>query len=250
MNIGSQSDNILHFYPNCGCTNRFLLQIETLKTNNTIMIKGVLFDMDGVLVDSEEFMCEAAIQMFAEKGVTVGTIDFAPFVGMGENRYLGGVAEKYGVEFNLEQDKTRAYQIFAEITAGKLVPLPGVHQFIERCKARSLKLAIATSADKVKMIINMAALGLPSGTFDQTVNGLEVERKKPFPDIYLEAARRLGLQPEECLVVEDAVSGIDAAIAAGCRCLALKTSFAEHKLQNANWISNTLDDAPNESIDW
>ncbi len=206
--------------------------------------------MDGVLVDSEEFMCEAAIRMFAEKGWTVTKEDFAPFVGMGENRYLGGVAEKYGVEFDLETDKTRAYAIYADITAGKLFPLPGVHDFVMRCKNHSLKLAVATSADRVKMEINLLALQLPDGTFNQTVNGLEVERKKPFPDIYLEAALRLQLKPEECLVVEDAVSGIDAALAAGCKCLALKTSFPPELLGNANWICNTLADAPEESISW
>jgi beta-phosphoglucomutase len=59
------------------------------------MIKGVLFDMDGVLVDSEAFICKAAIEMFSEKGVHVKEEDFQPFVGMGENSYLGGVAEKY-----------------------------------------------------------------------------------------------------------------------------------------------------------
>jgi HAD superfamily hydrolase (TIGR01509 family) len=214
------------------------------------MIKGVLFDMDGVLVDSEEFMCEAAIRMFSEKGLLVKKEDFLPFVGAGENRYLGGVAEKYSCDFNLEKDKTRAYQIYAEITIGKLVPLPGVHDFINRCRSRSLKLAVATSADRVKMEINLAALGLPENTFDHTVNGLEVERKKPFPEIYLEAALRLGLQPEECLVVEDAVSGIDAAKAAGCKCLALTTSFPSEKLVRADWICHTLEDAPDDSINW
>jgi beta-phosphoglucomutase len=207
-----------------------------------MMIKGVLFDMDGVLVDSEAFMCEAAIRMFSEKGLAVTSEDFAPYVGMGENRYLGGVAEKYGCDFNLEKD--------AGITEGRLFPLPGVHEFIQRCKMRSLKLAVATSADRVKMEINLASLGLPANTFGQTVNGLEVGRKKPFPDIYEEAARRLGLEPEECLVVEDAVSGIDAAKEAGCKCLALLTSFPAEKLIHADWICNTLEDAPDEAINW
>jgi beta-phosphoglucomutase len=206
--------------------------------------------MDGVLLDSEEFMCESAIRMFAEKGLTVRKEDFAPFVGMGENRYLGGVAEKYGCRFDLETDKARAYAIYAEITAGKLVPLPGVHAFIVRCRARNLKLAVATSADRIKMEINLRALGLPLGTFSITVNGLEVERKKPYPDIYLEAARRLGLKPHECLVVEDAVSGIEAGKAAGCRCLALMTSFPAEKLHRADWICNTLADAPEEVLTW
>lgn len=206
--------------------------------------------MDGVLIDSEEFICEAAIRMFAERGLTVDREDFKPFVGMGENRYLGGVAEKYGFEFHLEEDKARTYEIYAEIAPSRLIPLPGVHDFIRHCKSRSLKLAVATSADLIKMKINLAALNLEPRTFDLTINGLEVERKKPFPDIYLEAARRLGVPPEECLVVEDAVSGIQAAKAAGCRCLALTTSFPAEKLSEADWICTNLGDAPEEAIHW
>ncbi len=214
------------------------------------MIKGVLFDMDGVLVDSEEFMCRAAIGMFSERGLLVVANDFVPFTGMGENRYLGGVAEKYGYEMDLEKDKSRAYEIYGDLARGHLEPLPGVHEFVARCKSRSLKLAVATSADRVKMEINLAALGLPEDTFDRTVNGLEVVRKKPFPDIYLEAARRLQLQPEECLVVEDAVSGIEAGKSAGCKCLALTTSFAADQLTRADWICVNLADAPEASINW
>jgi HAD superfamily hydrolase (TIGR01509 family) len=214
------------------------------------MIKAVLFDMDGVLIDSEEFICEAAIRMFAERGLTVNPEDFKPFVGMGENRYLGGVAEKYGFDFNLEKDKARTYEIYGQIAPGKLVPLPGVHDFIKRCKARSLKLALATSADRIKMDINLTALNLEPQTFDLKINGLEVERKKPFPDIYLEAARRLGVPPEECLVVEDAVSGVRAAKTAGCRCLALTTSFPAEHLAGADWICKNLKDAPEEAIQW
>lgn len=214
------------------------------------MIRGVLFDMDGVLVDSEEFMCQAAMMMFSERGLIVKKEDFIPFVGAGENRYLGGVAELYGYDIDLEMDKALAYRIYAGITVGKLFPLPGVHEFIDRCKSLSLKLAVATSADRVKMEINLASLGLSENTFDQTVNGLEVERKKPYPDIYLEAARRLGVRPDECLVVEDAVNGVEAAKTAGCKCLALTTSFPAEKLKLADWVCHTLQDAPEEAIGW
>jgi beta-phosphoglucomutase-like phosphatase (HAD superfamily) len=71
------------------------------------MIKGVLFDMDGVLVDSEHFICKAAIMMFRELGITVSPEDFQPFVGMGENRYIGGVAERHGINVDIEQVKAR-----------------------------------------------------------------------------------------------------------------------------------------------
>ena len=98
------------------------------------MLKGVLFDMDGVLVDSEDFICQAAIMMYKEHGIITKPEEFLPFVGAGENRYLGGVAELYNFPLLLKRDKARTYEIYAQITKGKLKALPGVHQFIKKCK--------------------------------------------------------------------------------------------------------------------
>ncbi len=213
-------------------------------------IKGVLFDMDGVLVDSEKFICEAATRMFAEHCVYVEAEDFVPFVGTGENRYLGGVAEKYHFPFDLEQDKTRTYEIYAELVKGKLKPLSGVISFITNCRQRGLKLAVATSADEVKMEINLREIGIPAETFDATINGLEVINKKPDPEIFVKAALKLGLKPEQCLVVEDAVNGIKAAKAAGCKCLGLTTTFTSEELSEADWIAKDLSDVSQETINW
>ena len=214
------------------------------------MIRGVIFDMDGVIVDSEEYMCEAAIKMFAEHGIRVQPRDFAPFVGAGENRYLGGVAEKYKFPIDIERDKARAYGIYTEIIKGKLKPLPGVKDFMNRCRERSLKLALATSADKIKMIANLNEIGVPTETFDAAVNGLEVDKKKPDPEIFITAAERINLDCADCLVVEDAVNGVQAAKAAGAKCLALTTSFTEDKLAGADWFAPTLAEAPEEAISW
>ena len=214
------------------------------------MIKGVLFDMDGVLVDSEPFICQAAIIMFSELGVTVNPSDFSPFVGMGENRYIGGVAECYGIKVNIDKVKARTYEIYEIIVRGKLSPLPGVHEFISECRERGLKLALATSADRIKMEINLREIGLSAGTFHSIVTGLDVENKKPFPDIYIKAAENIGLEPCECLVVEDAVSGIKAGKSAGCRCLAITSSFGISDLQEADWVCGSLLEVPEEVLNW
>jgi beta-phosphoglucomutase len=214
------------------------------------MIKGVLFDMDGVLADSEPFICQAAIMMFAETGLIVLPDDFKPFVGTGENRYIGGVAEKYGLNVDIEKVKARTYEIYLEIIQGKLKPLPGAVGFVRKCRDLEFRTAVATSADAVKMEANLKEIGLPSSAFNATINGLDVENKKPFPDIYIKAAERIGLKPEECLVIEDAVSGIEAAKAAGCKCLAVTTSFDKAKLSEADWICKSLEEVPEEAINW
>jgi HAD superfamily hydrolase (TIGR01509 family) len=214
------------------------------------MIKGVLFDMDGVLVDSEPFISKAAIMMFNELGVTVTPEDFHPFVGMGENRYLGGVAAKYGIKVDISKIKARTYEIYEKIVRGNLSPLPGAHEFISECRKKGLRLALATSADRIKMVVNLREIGLPPETFDAVINGLDVENKKPFPDIYIKAANDIGLEPVECLVVEDAVSGIKAARSAGCRCLAVTSSFEAVALAEADWICASLLDVPAEATGW
>jgi beta-phosphoglucomutase len=214
------------------------------------MIRGVLFDMDGVLIDSEAFICKAAIEMFREYGINALEEDFKPFVGMGENRYLGSVAEKYHLKINIAEAKVRTYQIYESITAGKLFPLPGALEFIEHCRSKNLKLALATSADKIKMEINLKAMGLSKDSFDSTINGLEIERKKPFPDIYIKASENIGLKPGSCLVAEDAISGVRAAKAAGCRCLAVTTTFDRKALSEADWICDSLLNVPEEALNW
>lgn len=214
------------------------------------MIEAVIFDMDGVLVDSEKFICEAAIRMFAEHGVEMQPEDFVPFIGAGEDRYISGPAEKAGFAIDVGRDKARLYEIYAEIVKGRLRPVDGAHEFIGRCRGRGLKVALATSADEVKMLVNLREVGVPPETFDATVNGLDVEKKKPDPEIFLVAARRLGAPAANCLVVEDAVNGVAAAKAAGARCLALLTSFSEEELAGADWYAHTLADAPDDALGW
>src|SRR5262249_43207333 len=181
--------------------------------------------MDGVLVLSEPILARAAARMFAEKGYTVRHEEFRPFIGMGEDRYLGGVAEARGIPFDAARDKARTYALYLELIKGSLEPLPGVLDFVAACRRRGLKTAVASSADEVKVRGNLHEIGLPPGSFDVVVDGTMVARKKPAPDLFLEACRRLGVAPAACLVVEDAVSGVAAARAAGARCLAVTTSF-------------------------
>jgi len=213
-------------------------------------LKAILFDMDGVLLDSEEYICRAGIMMFKEKGHEVSPDDFLEFTGMGENRYLGGVAEKNGIPFELEQDKARTYEIYGEIVAGKLEAFAGVVEFIDKCRSRGLKLAVASSADPPKVEINLAEIGIPLSTFGTVVTGLDIEHKKPSPDIFLKAAENLGVDASECLVIEDAISGVAAGKAAGAKVLALTTSFSVEELSAADWIAGQLSDVGDEVLEW
>jgi beta-phosphoglucomutase len=210
------------------------------------MIKGVLFDMDGVLLDSEELTSEAAIRYFAEKGFEVNKEDFIPYYGKGEERYFGGVAEKYDIPFDVESEKYKVYDLFYEMAKGKMEAMPGVHEFLEKVKSMNLKTAVATSASRYKMKINLRLIGLEETDFDTLVTGEDIKNNKPDPEIFIRAASNLGLKPLECLVVEDAPGGVQAAKSAGCKCMAVMTSFTEKELSKADWIVQNLTSYPPE----
>jgi HAD superfamily hydrolase (TIGR01509 family) len=106
-------------------------------------------------------------------------------------------------------------------------------ELVRALRPAGIKSATATSADRVKLDANLEAIGLREDDFDTLVCGGDVTRKKPYPDIYLEAARRLGVAPEDCLVIEDAVEGIKAGVAAGCTCVGLSTTFPAPVLTGA-----------------
>lgn len=209
---------------------------------------AVLFDMDGVIVDSESILEQAAIEMFAEHGVRVKAEDFHPFRGMGENAYLGGVAKKYATSLDIAAAKARTYELYRRRAVGNLTALPGARELIEFCRLRGLKTALASSADAEKVLPSLDAIGVARSQFDAIITGEDVDRKKPHPDIYLLAAATIGVDPDRCIVVEDAVSGVEAAIAAGARCLAVTTSYPRDKLAAAHWIVDSLLDAPFEAF--
>ena len=206
--------------------------------------------MDGVLVDSEPLILEAAFMMFAEHGLKMKKEDFLPFVGTGEENALGGVARNYNFEIDTRQAKKRTYDIYLDIIKGRLRLLPGAFEFINKCRQMKKKIAMATSADMRKVEGNFREVNFSFEMFDAIITAEDVVHKKPAPDIFIKAARDMGLDPEECLVVEDAVNGIEAAKKAGAKCLALTTSFSKEKLSRADWIAPDLSSTDEQVLNW
>ncbi len=202
--------------------------------------RAVVFDMDGVLTDSEPLINAAAVAMFREKGLVVQPSDFLPFVGAGENRYIGGVAEKYRFPLDLPAAKRRTYEIYLQLVPERLTAFPGAQRLVRLCKEAGFLIAVASSADKIKVEANLNKIGLPPVFWDAVVQAEDVPNKKPAPDIFLAAARKLGVPAQNCVVIEDAINGIQAAKAARMRCVAVAQTFPAEQLQLADKVKPSI----------
>lgn len=187
--------------------------------------RAVIFDIDGTLVDNMHLHAEA-FGVFAKR-------HGLPPLTQADRARLDGRrnSEIFPILFKREvpRDEWLAYEhekegLYRELSKGRLYPLNGLHDLIERLKVERIPIALATSAPKPNVVHTLAELDL-AAEFPVIVRGDEVARGKPAPDVFIEAARRLGVDPADCLVFEDAPMGIEAAQAAGMRVVALTTSF-------------------------
>lgn len=203
---------------------------------------ALVFDMDGVLCDSEPFIADAAAEALRRRyGITVAREDFLPFVGTGEDRFIGGAAARHGVTVDLAIDKPLTYEVYLELIPGALQAIPGVREFIDDARASGLRTALATSADRRKLEGNLAAIGIPETSFDVVLTAEDVTRTKPDPETFLVAAARLCLPPGRCLVVEDARNGVLAGRAAGSEVLGITSSQPPDVLLAAGALAVTPD---------
>lgn len=194
------------------------------------MIKGLLFDVDGVIFNSEPFIRQAYTKAFADLGAEIKDENFVPIVGTGEITSINYLAEISNLKVDALQVKKAIYDYYGQIIKGKLKPFPGVVDFIRSCAKAGLKLAVATSSDRVKFLKSMNETGLDMDIFDAIICGDEVSRTKPHGDIYAYAAAKLVLPTNETLVVEDALNGLSAARHAGCHAVGVTTSFDSRSL--------------------
>jgi beta-phosphoglucomutase-like phosphatase (HAD superfamily) len=222
----------------------------TIATDDWGKVSAVLFDMDGVLCNSEDLSRRAAVDVFTEMGVEVTVDDFVPFMGTGEAKFLGGVASVKEVKgFDPDAAKERFFEIYLDKYAKPEsgIGFPGALELVTECKNKGLKVAVASSADRIKVDANLKAAGLSLTMFDAIVSADAFENLKPAPDIFLAAAKILGVPTSECVVIEDALAGVQAAQAANMRCIAVKTTLSEAILKDAG-PSMIRDDIGNISI--
>lgn len=192
-------------------------------------IKAIIFDMDGVLVNSEPVITQAAIEALRELGADPKEEDFIPFVGTGEDSFIGGVAKKYDIKYHKGM-KNRTYDIYDEIVFEKIGLYDGVSEALSKLKNKGYVLALASAADKRKVIINLKAANIDMNIFNVVLSGDDVINKKPAPDVYNLAAERLKIDNDKCIVVEDALKGILSAHSANMKVIGITTAFTKEQM--------------------
>lgn len=206
---------------------------------------GLIFDMDGVLADTEELIARASIDMFRELyQVELTADDFRPFIGTGAVRYVEGPAENLGIALDLDRAlDVRLRNFQALLDAGECRACPGAVELIEAAaRTGDWKLAIATSSPRPKAMPTLKAACIPVEMFSEIITGDMVTHKKPHPEIYEAAVTALAMPKENCVVIEDAVSGVQSAKAAGLSCIAVTTSFRRDELAEADVVVGSLED--------
>lgn len=190
------------------------------------MLKGLLFDMDGVLVNNLEVHRAAFAEFFRRYGVERTFDELSRVFGRGNDDIMDSlmppeVVERVGIrELGYQKEA-----IYRELYAPIITPQPGLLEFLAEAERHNLRAAVGSSGYRVNVDFVLERCHIER-YFEAIVAGDEVTHCKPDPEIYLTAANKLGLQPSECVVFEDAEAGIEAAKRAGIKVVALATTFS------------------------
>ena len=189
-----------------------------------MLITSVIFDMDGVLVDSGAHHREAWTRLLGELGMAAPSGFWRKTIGRPAVEAVPLLLDEPIAPAEARRLANRKHALYVTLAARGLPAVAGVAEFIDTLRAHAVRLAVATSARRTDVVELLGPLGLLD-RFGAVVAAEDVTRGKPDPGVYREAARRLGAQPAECLVFEDAVVGVQAARGAGMRVFGVATTY-------------------------
>ena len=222
------------------------------------MVKGygVIWDMDGVLVDSGDYHYLSWVEALSEVGLSMDEQLFQETFGMNNAGIISILVEgEPDTEFASQLGERKEF-LFREMVKGQVQPLPGVRMWLERLQAENLgendntayvvRSAIASSAPPANIEVLISEMGLKP-YFYALVSGADMPGK-PDPGVFIEAARQIEMPPEKCVVVEDAVAGVEGAKRAGMKCVAVTTTNPAKALQTADIIVDRLDELAEDAF--
>ncbi len=190
-------------------------------------LEAVIFDMDGVLVDSEPLHYAMTNAVLAPHGVAVEPDLYASLTGMGEAEFFELLVRRFALDAAPEQLLRQRLALCLErLASDPLPPTEGAAECLLALQLDGWRLALASSATRLQVDLVLARTGLRA-LFEVTVSIDDVDRGKPAPDLFVRAAEGLGVAPDACVVIEDAALGVTAAIAAGMLPVALVAGVGE-----------------------
>ncbi|MEI6947275.1 HAD family phosphatase [Paraflavisolibacter sp. H34] len=216
-----------------------LRSIAALEETPTAAFTAAIFDMDGTLIHSTQADYEAWRKLFADYGIDLTFERYFPLLGKKSADVVSSLLHLEGAEADAAMQQKMAYfKEFALETGIQTIPF--VEAWLESLQQQGLRLALATSSrrPKTELVLEQTGLGR---FFEVIVTGNEVEHGKPAPDIFLKAAHRLQVPAADCIVFEDAASGVQAAKSAGMTCVAITTTHAAADLGQADTIIDSYE---------
>lgn len=200
------------------------------------MLKAVIFDMDGVLIDSTKYIWGSFNIILKKFGINFSNKDIKRYLGCSLRDQLRMWKEEYNFDYSLDKFSREAWETQFKLIKKDLHFNKSLNIFLQELKINNIKLAVATSSMKFRAEKILQVLQIRD-FFDVLVTAEDVKKHKPNPDIFLEAAKQLNEKPADCVVFEDAVNGVRAAIDGGMKVVAVKTKFHTNKeLKSANII--------------
>ena len=213
------------------------------------MLEGIIFDMDGVLVDSEYTYFQSKSQILSEAGHEVEDSYHFQFMGTTSDYMWEKMKQEFSLPLSVAeyiQQMTALRQ--AMIKRDGIRVIPHVQEFVKGLSQAGLKLAVASSSSLAEIKVNLAEIGL-SEYFSEVVSTEEVEHSKPAPDVYLAAAERIGIMPENCLGIEDTKNGTGAVRNAGMVCVGFANpAFPKQDLAFADRVVSSFAELDADSL--
>lgn len=207
------------------------------------MFRAVIFDMDGVIIDSEPLHCETDRRVLSNYNIDASTVNLDKYVGKVNYDIWAELKNMYNISESIENIlHLRAEYNMDMIREYKDGAIPGVRELLMELKSRNILTAIASSSslDFINAVVDKLCL---REYFDIIISGEEVQKGKPAPDVFLKAAEMLNVKPCECVVIEDSTNGVRAAISAGMKCIGFRNiNSGSHDLSSAQRVVDAMSD--------
>ncbi len=210
------------------------------------MAYAAIWDMDGVLVDTGQAHYQSWVEALAKRGVSLPYEEFSSTFGMNNQSILKMWLGADTPQSEIDRVGDEKESIFRRLVVGRIQPLPGVAALLEGLRRAGFRQAVASSAPQANIDALLDTTRLRP-LFDAVVSAALLPGK-PDPAVFLEAAARLGVPPAQCVVVEDAVAGVEGARRAGMRCIAVTTTNPAARLAAADLVVDSLEQVSAETF--